>query len=421
MIGNPFSHGTAVGVRHWKVLGRVLKGHLSTISNRRRKMKHAFGGFLALAFLLTTMGTASAAPEITASLSASPTSYSGKCPAVITFNGTTTASAPVRVQYKFIRSDNANAPVKTLVFDKPGRKAVSTTWTLGGPGLPVYDGWQAIQIVYPQQVTSNKALFKVQCAAGDQTGRKPDLGMYGFLKIGKKQKLVKWNETIVLTPDDAFLVSNGKPAFDLYYSYREYQDGAVPGPFKNKIYFNGKLVSQQTNLSTGPKEIKNVHTQAYLGPQDGKLQIKVDADNEVSESREDNNFHFYVNVKFKGFGQATGRPDLVVDDIYLDKDCSVVVKVRNAGTGMVPESVWAVHKPTSSAVYLTVNGKGWSGETIWHFDPAKNLKNPGGTAVYRSTLKVSGNAVVSARIDHTKQVVESNEVNNVKTEKLFCK
>lgn len=366
------------------------------------------------------MGTASAAPEITASLSASPTSYSGKCPAVITFNGTITASAPVRVQYKFIRSDNANAPIKTLVFDKPGRKAVSTTWTLGGPGLPVYEGWQAIQIVYPQQITSNKAAFKVQCA-GDQAGKKPDLGMYGFLKIGKNKKQVRWNQTIELTPDDAFLVSNGKPAFDLYYSYREYADVAVPGPFKNKIYFNGKVVSQQTNLSAGPKEIKNVHTQAYLGPQDGKLQIKVDADNEVNESREDNNFHFYVNVKFTGFGQAAGKPDLVVDDIYLAKDCSVVVKVRNAGSGMVPDSVWAVHKPTSSSVYLTVNGKGWGGETIWHFDTAKNLKNPGGTAVYRSTLKVAGNAVVSARIDHTRQVAESNEGNNVKTEKLFCK
>jgi len=246
--------------------------------------------------------------------------------------------------------------------------------------------------------------------------------MYGFLKIGKHKKQVRWNETIILTPDDAFMVSNGKPAFDLYYSYREYQGVNVPGPFKNKIFFNGALVSRQTNLSTGPREIKNVHTQAYLGPQDGKLQIKVDADNEVNESREDNNIHFYVTIKFKGFGQAAGgKPDLVVDDIYLDKDCSVVVKVRNAGPGPLPDEVWTVHKPESSAVYLTLNGKGWGGSTIWLFDPGMNLKKPGGTAVYRSTLKVKGNAVVSARIDHTKQVAENNEANNVKTEKLFCK
>jgi len=87
----------------------------------------------------------------------------------------------------------------------------------------------------------------------------------------------------------------------VYYAYREYNGAAVAGPFKNKILFNGKLVSQQTNLSAGPSKIKNVHTQAYLGPQNGKLQIKIDADNEVSESREDNNFGFTVNLKFSGF------------------------------------------------------------------------------------------------------------------------
>lgn len=379
-------------------------------------MKSAFGRFLVLVILLSTMGIAYAAPEITANLTASPTSFSGKCPALIKFSGTISVSAPGKIQYKFIRSDGANAPVQTLEFDKPGIRTVNTTWTLGGPGLPVYEGWEAIQVVYPQQVTSNKAGFKVECSE-----KKPDLGMYGFLKIGKHKKLVKWNETITLTPDDAFLVSNGKPAFDLYYSYREYAGVAVPGPFKNKIFFNGSLVSQQTNLSTGPQEIKNVHTQAYLGPEDGKIQIKVDADNEVSESREDNNFHFYVNVKFKGFSPAGSRPDLVIEDISLGKDCTVMVKVRNVGSGMVPDEVWTIHKPESSAVYLAVNGKGWGGSTIWRFDSTKQLQNPGGTAVYRSTLKVPKGAVISARIDHTNQVAESNETNNVKTKKLYCK
>lgn len=129
---------------------------------------------------------------------------------------------------------------------------------------------------------------------------RPDLGMYGFLKIGKQKKQVKWNESIVLTPNDATLVSQGKPAFEVYYSYREYNGVAASG-FKNKIFFNGDLRSQQTNLSLGPKQIKNVHTQAYLGPENGRLQIKIDADNEVNESREDNNFQFYVNLQFNGF------------------------------------------------------------------------------------------------------------------------
>lgn len=239
-----------------------------------------------------------AVQKVAATLTANPATFSGKCPAVITFNGQITVAEPGNIQYKFIRSDGANAPVQTLNFTRPGSKAVSTTWTLGGPGF-TYEGWEAIQVVYPQQVESNHANFKVQCASEEQ--KKPDLGMYGFLKIGKMQKEVKWNESIVLTPADATLVSGGKPAFEVYYSYREYNGVNVPGPFKVKIFFNGNVVSQQTNLSCGPSEIKPIHTQAYLGPQSGRLQIKIDADNEVPESREDNNSEFYVSITFRGF------------------------------------------------------------------------------------------------------------------------
>jgi hypothetical protein len=124
--------------------------------------------------------------------------------------------------------------------------------------------------------------------------------MYGFLKLGKLQREVKWNETIVLGPEDATLVSNGKPAFEVYYSHREFNGVAVPGPFKNKISFNGAVVSIQSALSLAASEIKPIHTQAYLGPKNGRLTIKIDADNEVQEAREDNN-EFSVNIVFRGF------------------------------------------------------------------------------------------------------------------------
>lgn len=144
---------------------------------------------------------------------------------------------------------------------------------------------------------SNNAMTKrLSCR---KPGKLPDLGMYGFLKIGKFKKLVKWNGTVVLTKQDARLISGGKPAFDIFYSYREYNGVAASG-FANKIFLNGKLVSQQTNQSVGAKQIKPIHTQAYLA-KSGRLQIKVDADNNVNESRENNNFHFYVNIILKGF------------------------------------------------------------------------------------------------------------------------
>jgi hypothetical protein len=127
-------------------------------------------------FLFSQAATAVAAQKVTATLTASPKSYAGPCPAVIHFNGKITVTQPGRVQYKFIRSDGAAAPVQTLSFDGAGSKNVGTTWTLGGPGLPSYSGWQAIQVVYPYTVKSNKAHFKMSCRDGQSDSRKkPDL------------------------------------------------------------------------------------------------------------------------------------------------------------------------------------------------------------------------------------------------------
>lgn len=116
-----------------------------------------------------------AQPKISVELKATPETYSGPCPATIKFQGKITVAnitrPPLKVQYKFIRSDGAFAPVNTINFEKDGSKAVNTTWTLGGPGLPTYEGWQAIKVVYPQDVESNKAGFKMECKA--EAAREP--------------------------------------------------------------------------------------------------------------------------------------------------------------------------------------------------------------------------------------------------------
>lgn len=222
---------------------------------------------------------------ITAELHASPTVYTGKCPATIRFIGKITVPRLGKLRYRFIRSDHATAPVQTIAFPKAGSKMVSASWRLGGPPLPSYTGWMAIQIL-DMDVESNKAEFRIQCAG-------------------------------------------------------------LPG--------------QQSNL-----------------------------------------------------------PDLVIDDIKLDQNCNVMVRVRNAGPGHIADEVWTVYKPESSGVYLTVDGQGWGGETIWKFDPDKHLKAPGGTAIYRSTCRITATAFVQATIDHTKQVNEQNDQNNTRTERLTC-
>jgi len=114
-------------------------------------------------------------------------------------------------------------------------------------------------------------------------------------------------------------------------------------------------------------------------------------------------------------------PDLTITKIYLVKDCRVAVEVKNLGPGIVPDEVWTVHTPKSAGVYLYRNGTGWGGGSIWKFDPAKNLKSPGGTATYVSKLKVSGTAAIKAVVDLWNVVPEANENNNKVEKKLTCK
>lgn len=146
---------------------------MPTLYSKQRLVLAALLGIAALG-----IGIEANAAEYGAHLNASPTRYSGKCPGVITFKGTISARKAGRVQYKFIRSDGAFAPIQTLSFAAPGTKHVSTTWTLGGPGLPSYNGWEAIQIVYPASVQSNHANFSLRC--GGQARAKPDLVIRAF-------------------------------------------------------------------------------------------------------------------------------------------------------------------------------------------------------------------------------------------------
>ncbi|MEJ2422548.1 MAG: hypothetical protein P8018_12755 [Acidobacteriota bacterium] len=92
---------------------------------------------VAIAFILTPVN---AVEPIQAQLSASPEHYVGKCPGKITFTGKILVASPRirRVQYRFIRSDGASAPVQTWTLQGgPAEKTVSTTWTIGRD----YTGW----------------------------------------------------------------------------------------------------------------------------------------------------------------------------------------------------------------------------------------------------------------------------------------
>ena len=117
----------------------------------------------ALISLYSLILVCAAHAQISATLSVEPNIYAGTCPAEIKFRGTITSEKPGKVQYRFIRSDGTLLPIETLEFGMPGAKEVKGSWMAGDEHTLLYNGWQTIRIVYPEEVESNVAKFQMTC------------------------------------------------------------------------------------------------------------------------------------------------------------------------------------------------------------------------------------------------------------------
>lgn len=139
-------------------------------------MKHklAFAALAAICFAMPALAE-SAVSNVVSTLAANPPSFNGLCPAQITFNGSITVegrfdpAAPVEMGYTFLRSDGATSPINYFTITAPGTRNVQTTWTLGGPGLPNFAGWQQLKAWPTRHLgfgysLSPRAEFRVLCA-----------------------------------------------------------------------------------------------------------------------------------------------------------------------------------------------------------------------------------------------------------------
>jgi hypothetical protein len=128
------------------------------------------GLILVAILLLLTLGSSLSAKVTGVQVTVDPASFTGKCPAVFTFKAVISVDAPGTVKVQWKRSDGAIAPVETVVFalplthqgGKPAPKTITTTWTLGGEGQK-YKEWQALAILGPNEMMSNRAEFTLEC------------------------------------------------------------------------------------------------------------------------------------------------------------------------------------------------------------------------------------------------------------------
>lgn len=121
-------------------------------------------GATALLFIACSVSLAQGPRVTDLRVEVNPAHYTGSCPGIITFTAKITVSGPCHVRYRWIRSDAARAPVQEIVFNAAGQQEVTTTWTLGGPGLRNYNGWEAIRIYSPTPGTSSHANFDLHCS-----------------------------------------------------------------------------------------------------------------------------------------------------------------------------------------------------------------------------------------------------------------
>jgi len=119
--------------------------------------------FIVLAVVIGLMGFGVdlAAKVVRVKVKVDPTKYSGKCPKRFEFTGYITVDKPGLVKYKWIRSDGARAPIKSIRFRKPGTRKVNSYWQLSAEG----EHWKAIRILSPNKMVSNKAFFALKCRA----------------------------------------------------------------------------------------------------------------------------------------------------------------------------------------------------------------------------------------------------------------
>ncbi len=157
-----------------------------TVYNEDRAAMPANSKFNIIAFSLSEGSTTSAPKVTSAKLSAVNSNVTGKCTQIIRFRGSITFNGRGTVQYRFIRSDGGKGRTESMTFAAAGTKSVSTEWHLGKS----YSGWEAIEILSPNSLQSNRANFTLQCtdsgSNSDLTGvfKCTDGGYYYVRQIG---------------------------------------------------------------------------------------------------------------------------------------------------------------------------------------------------------------------------------------------
>lgn len=156
-----------------------------------------------------------------------------------------------------------------------------------------------------KSLTILTALFGLVLTTGAASAAQPNITSNpqgGFTIWGTNAnaaQFVPWGGIVELKAGESLLPSQGNKRCAFNIKYQEKEVNNVPtGAFKNKLLSDGDVRSiQSTALQAG--ETKSIHTQAYLDPNGHGLTLVLDADGNVTESKEGDNT-FSIRYKLRG-------------------------------------------------------------------------------------------------------------------------
>jgi hypothetical protein len=136
-------------------------------------------------------------------------------------------------------------------------------------GVTVYSsGWKTFTILAPMPDMTSKRGITIGGAVGGAGG-----------------KFVPWGGSVVLTEADALHGSpNSECAFNLSYDLVNLKAVPTSPAFLNRVKADAKVVSIQSELSLGPREARQINTQAYLPIGKHTLSLWIDDDHTVAEA-----------------------------------------------------------------------------------------------------------------------------------------
>ncbi len=111
---------------------------------------------------------------------------------------------------------------------------------------------------------------------------------------------------------------------------------------------------------------------------------------------------------------ASLKPDLVVDKIYLNPAGNIVVDIRNAGPGLLPDTAWRSTESYAACFVIMIGVQFVDYAPLWAADPNRALRSPGGSITYVSPVKIQEPTAVRVWLDVTEQVEDANRANNIK-------